>query len=690
MNRWINLTLILLVAASSPSNGNWTFSGPYRPGILAIYSDGNRPGTLYLAQVLGDDVGIFKSTNWGESWTKIMDAPEEGIYDARGIDFIDVEVLAYPSDPDVVFVWWSQEVYEDEFIGGLFTTRDGGTSWRREFDGNIEAKLTINPFDSEHVLFGSLNLYESRDGGQSFSENMGFANRPVGIGNQSSGNASTEAGFGGYTRDINVNPHNSNHWVVGSFLWGDNLSYRYYTHETTNSGETWEISNFSSVMTFDPVESGKMYSIGNGVWYTSDNGESWEGFGTNPYGSWEFAKSLLIHPIDNSILFVDTNVGIIRTKNGGAESLGEDVHSPALVLDSGQETLFGVYKEAELQVSHNRGDSWTAIPANFGGSLFEITAIATDPEVAGRAYIAGGGIYKTEDYGNSWQPLEYPHSASNEITGLAMAPDNNSEIYAAENYPPWRLRYVGNDVYRSDNFGEQGSWIALDARVYGKIQVSRANDKGARMLYVLYPFEKTSISLFRISASGAIQSAGQVRYAQNYHPTVVATDPRDHQIVYVGTVEYTVGFYEDDTPGTVYEAQGVLKSTNGGWSFSAVNNGLTDLNIHSLAIDPINPSSIYCGTLGGIFKSSNAGTSWSRMVEYTQGITFGGETAEVPLPAVTMAVSPRNPNIIYAGLAGIELSHPTSLAPARARYAARSRRRLNSAQPAPLHGLLRL
>jgi hypothetical protein len=43
----------------------------------------------------------------------------------------------------------------------------------------------------------------------------------------------------------------------------------------------------------------------------------------------------------------------------------------------------------------------------------------------------------------------------------------------------------------------------------------------------------------------------------------------------------------------------VFKSTDGGGTWSAVNNGLTNAYVWALAIDPQTPSTLYTGTEGG-------------------------------------------------------------------------------------------
>lgn len=96
------------------------------------------------------------------------------------------------------------------------------------------------------------------------------------------------------------------------------------------------------------------------------------------------------------------------------------------------------------------------------------------------------------------------------------------------------------------------------------------------------------------------------------------------------------------TPTTVYagtRSSGVFKSTNGGVSWSKVNNGLTSTSVLALAIDPQTPSTVYMNTGGsGVFKSSNSGASWSAINNGLDGIYVS-----------TLAIDPQTPSTIYIG-----------------------------------------
>ena len=93
-------------------------------------------------------------------------------------------------------------------------------------------------------------------------------------------------------------------------------------------------------------------------------------------------------------------------------------------------------------------------------------------------------------------------------------------------------------------------------------------------------------------------------------------------------------------PSTLYAGTtgGVFKSTDMGVSRAAINH-VTNLAVFALAIDPTNPSTLYAGTtFGGVFKSTDMGASWAAI---NRGLTFHDVYA--------LAVDPTNTRILYAG-----------------------------------------
>src|SRR5262245_62048410 len=47
--------------------------------------------------------------------------------------------------------------------------------------------------------------------------------------------------------------------------------------------------------------------------------------------------------------------------------------------------------------------------------------------------------------------------------------------------------------------------------------------------------------------------------------------------------------------------------------WSEMNTGLANTDIHAVAIDPIQPTFVYAGTPGGLYKSTDSGLVWSNI-----------------------------------------------------------------------------
>ena len=101
---------------------------------------------------------------------------------------------------------------------------------------------------------------------------------------------------------------------------------------------------------------------------------------------------------------------------------------------------------------------------------------------------------------------------------------------------------------------------------------------------------------------------------------------------------------DPSAPATLYAGTlgGVFKSTNAGGSWTAINTGLTGTGVSALVIDPFAPATLYAGTdTDGVFKSTNGGGNWSAM---NTGLTATSVRA--------LAIDPSAPSTLYAGTSG--------------------------------------
>lgn len=123
-------------------------------------------------------------------------------------------------------------------------------------------------------------------------------------------------------------------------------------------------------------------------------------------------------------------------------------------------------------------------------------------------------------------------------------------------------------------------------------------------------------------------------FGQSATVRALAVDPINPETVYAGLV---IG---PSVPG----GAAVFKSTNAGDTWNRVTVGLSDYAVLALAIDPRWPSTLYAGTDGqhGIFKSENGGATW-RIAN--QGLPIGSA-------ATSLAIDPVSTEVVYAAAGG--------------------------------------
>lgn len=133
------------VYRSTDGGRSWTHLGiedTRQIGRIAVHP--NDPNTAYVAALghlwgAGPDRGVYKTTDGGESWDKVL-----FVDDTTG--FVDLKMD--PSDPDVLYAaaWhrlrWGGGRMEGAGAGsGIYRTRDGGRSWTRLTDPRLQNGL---------------------------------------------------------------------------------------------------------------------------------------------------------------------------------------------------------------------------------------------------------------------------------------------------------------------------------------------------------------------------------------------------------------------------------------------------------------------------------------------------------------------------------------------------------------------
>jgi photosystem II stability/assembly factor-like uncharacterized protein len=235
-----------------------------------------------------------------------------------------------------------------------------------------------------------------------------------------------------------------------------------------------------------------------------------------------------------------------------------------------------------------------------------VAAIAVDPKNANIAYAASvnSRIYKTADGGANWTEIMLPIGSYYAIT---VHPTNTNLLYAGGN----------TGIVKSINGGI--SWFER-AYLGGFVRVLSVDPTNTMTVYT---GSERGGGVYK-SINGGVTWTWSL---SNTSVTALAVDPLRPNIVYVGAETY------DAPPG------GVFKSLNAGASWSRV---MTSAKVTSLAIDPSNTQLVYAGTEdSGVMKSSDGGVAWAAV---NTNLTY---------PVVSaLAIHPLRPNVIYAGTMG--------------------------------------
>ncbi|MEO0854092.1 MAG: hypothetical protein AAFY15_11420, partial [Cyanobacteria bacterium J06648_11] len=139
--------------------------------VTGIYLHPQTPDLVYLKTDVG---GAYRWNALDRRWIPLMDWLPRSLGNHFGC-----ESLAFdPNDPEVVYLAAGKFLFEEN--GTIYKSRDRGSTWTKldlnlTMGGNenkrwIGERLAVDPFDSQHLLFGSRldGLWRSRDAGASW------------------------------------------------------------------------------------------------------------------------------------------------------------------------------------------------------------------------------------------------------------------------------------------------------------------------------------------------------------------------------------------------------------------------------------------------------------------------------------------------------------------------------------------
>jgi photosystem II stability/assembly factor-like uncharacterized protein len=295
-------------------------------------------------------------------------------------------------------------------------------------------------------------------------------------------------------------------------------------------------------------------------------------------------------------------------------SLGPDLSSvsalaasPAGVVYAGT-LLHGVFQSADA------GSRWSA-PAVTG--YFPVRELAIDPGDPRRAYALSyqGGLYRSGN-GGGWTFVG-PGSPVSSSDAFAVAPGDPRRLYV----------FATHDLEVSRDRG--ATWESETTNLDAPVRILRVDPRHPDVLYA-----GNSQGLMKSVDGGRTWRAGGGLGGTLGPVRSLALDPRHPDVQYAGTV------------GQGIPTQGVWKSADAGATWKRVLPIAGTDQVVALAVDPADSRRIYAAVdrfatevtppTGEIWRSTDAGASWSRALAHSR-------------PILSLAVDPGDPRRVYAG-----------------------------------------
>ena len=264
------------------------------------------------------------------------------------------------------------------------------------------------------------------------------------------------------------------------------------------------------------------------------------------------------------------------------------------------------------------GMEWRNIgPARGGRSLAVAGSVQRPKEYFFGA--TGGGVWKTTDGGKEWNCVSDGFFTTASVGALAVAPSNPDVVYAGTGERDIRGNIShGDGVYRSDDAGKTWTHIGLeDTQTISRLVVDPRDPKVvyAAALGHIYGFTGRR-GIFKSTDAGrtwemilpGFPKAGAVD---------LAIDVKNPDVLLAATWEAWRTPYSLNSGG---DGSRLFKSTNGGkaWSDISRNPGLPagTLGKIGVTISPADPNRYFAiveNLDGGIFRSDDAGATWTRV-----------------------------------------------------------------------------
>ena len=498
-------------------------------GINEIHMDPKNPDVLYATAHQrrrhvytyvggGPGSGMYKSTDGGSSWKKIN----------KGLPSVEIGRIGMdisPVDNNVLYAI----VEAADRKGGFYKSVDMGESWSRQSgkvtSGNYYQEIFADPVDLGTVYIMDTWMSVTKDGGKTF-KNVGEDFKHVD------------------NHAMWINPSNNNHWLIGC----DGGIY-----ETFDAAKNWDFKKNLPITQFYKV------AVDNDVPFYNIYGGTQDNFTIG--GPSRVNTS---HGITNQDWFI--------THGGDGFESQVDPENPNIVYSQSQ---YGWLVRYDKKSGEEVGIKPIARKGEVDYKWNWDAPLAVSNHKSGRLYFAANKVFRSDDYGNSWEVIS---------DDLSRKIDRNKlKVYD---------RVLSMDaVAKNGSTSPYGTIVALSESPINEDLIVIGTDDG--LVQITSDGGKSWVKIDNIPGAPS----------QSYVNSVY-TSHHDENIIYVAFNHHKYGDFKPY----------IFMSSDKGSSWKSISSNLPSRgSVYAIEEDHIDSGLIFCGTEFGVFFSPDNGKVWKEL-----------------------------------------------------------------------------
>ncbi len=606
--------------------------GSYSIGCLAL--DPHDRFTIWVGtgennsqRSVGYGDGLYKSTDGGASFRKV------GLENSEHIGMIAID----PRDSDTVFVAAQGPLWSSGGDRGLYKTTDGGSSWKKVLDISENTGVNEVHIDPENPDIMYASSYQRRrhtwvliDGGPEStiykSTNGGETWRKA-----ARGLPGGDLGRIG----LDISPVNSEVvYAVVEAAEGQSGFYR-----SSNRGESWSRMSsavsgspqYYNEIVACPHSVDRVYLLDTYMRVSEDGGRNFSSLGEADKHVDNHA--IVIDPADEDHLLIGCDGGLYETWDRGRtydfkENLPlTQFYKVALSTDKPFYYVYGGTQDNATQGGPNQTNNTHGIRSSdwfitVFGDGFEPAVDPEDPDTVYSQWQYGGLVRYDRKTGERvdirpGESADGPPLRWNWDSALLISPHDSKRIY-----------YASQILFQSDDRGNNWEAISPDLtrqidrnklKVMGRVWGIDAVAKNASTsLYgtivsldesTLVPgllYVGTDDGMVQVSEDGgenwrAIPDFGDLEVPEFGYINDIEACLHDEDTVYVAVNNHKRGDFKPY----------IVKSTDRGKTWTNITGNLPERgSVYALKQDHVNPELLFCGTEFGCFFTPNGGEKW--------------------------------------------------------------------------------